>query len=410
MRNLVWAVSAGLLVLCASAADSTAQVRFVAADIPVDLDGATRQPSDLLRTSGSSYSSELALPAGTKLAAAHKERDGDWLLVVAETATLGGVEATARDVVRYDLGVYSVEHSGDTLGLPAEAQIDALFRGEDGRLRVSFAAPVQLDGTFHGRSDLVVYDGTSFSLEWDAEAAGVPLYANLSAAAIDPQGNVVVGFDVPTGIAGTDYLPGQLVQVTGGAQSYALDSGWPISAELAALSLTPTAPPVPSGAPGESAALSVTEVGDGSITLSWGAPCNGAHDMDYSVYEGAIGDWSNLSQRTCGTGGLQSFSFTPGAGARFFLVTATNGDAESSYGLRSDGTERPAPAAACYPSAPGSCYDAVQSIGASDIDASISTGAPAFESSPRPAIDRRPSRSERPRMNIRPLRPGGILR
>lgn len=344
-------------VLLAAPAPAQAQVRFVAPSHPADLDGSTRLPSELLRTSGGSYAQELVLPAGMRIAAAHKERDGDWLLVVAEPATLEGVEATPRDVIRCESGVFSLVHSGDSLGLPPDAAIDALYRGLDGRLRFSFAAPLELGGTDHGRSDLLVYDGGAFSVDWDAEASGVPLYANLSSAAVDPEGILIVSFDVPADISGTDYLPGQLVQMNGGAQSYAIDAGWPLSAQVSALSLTPTAPPVPSGLPGEGTALSVTKSAGGAVTLSWGAPCGGTVDMDYSVYEGAIGDWGNLTAQACSTGGAQGLEVTPGSGARFFLITANNGEAESSYGARSDGSARPLPATACYPNAPGSCYD-----------------------------------------------------
>lgn len=355
------AAALALVVGAVVSLPALAQVRYVAPSIPADLGGSTHLPSELLRTSGSTYAPDLSLPSGVRIAAAHKERDGDWLLVVAEPATLGSVEATPRDVVRCEDGLYTLEHSGDALGLPADAAIDALYRGLDGRLRFSFSAPVELSGTVHSRSDLLVYDGVAFSVDWDADSGGIPLYANLSGAGIDPAGNVVVSFDVPTEISGTDYLPGELVQVTGEAQSYALDATWPLSAQISALSLMPTAPPVPSGAPGEGTALSVVKAAAGALTLTWDAPCGGTDEMDYSVYEGAIGRWADLASHACSTGGALTIDLVPGAGARFFLVTANNGDAESSYGLRSDGSERPLPAAACYESAPGSCYDPIPS-------------------------------------------------
>jgi hypothetical protein len=91
-----------------------------------------------------------------------------------------------------------------------------------------------------------------------------------------------------------------------------------------------------------------------SLTLSWDPSCS-AHDQDYEVYEGALGDLASGVPRACSTGGATSTSFAPGAGSRYYLVVPRDAWSEGSYGQRSGGAERPQPPAACRPQVTGAC-------------------------------------------------------
>lgn len=93
----------------------------------------------------------------------------------------------------------------------------------------------------------------------------------------------------------------------------------------------------------------VARAAGGDLTLSWGASCSGT-DTDYAVYEGTLGAPFNTHVPvTCSTNGATSWTFTPGAGDRYYYVVPRNAVSEGSYGLGSNGLSRPPSASACLP-------------------------------------------------------------
>jgi len=89
------------------------------------------------------------------------------------------------------------------------------------------------------------------------------------------------------------------------------------------------------------------------VTVSWEPSCLPGYS-DYGVYEGRIGNWNSHGPITCTDHGadLQEFIDTLD-GDHYYLVVPHNGRAEGSYGIRSDGAERPPatglPSPACAP-------------------------------------------------------------
>jgi len=209
---------------------------------------------------------------------------------------------------------------------------------------------INLGGTEYGRSDLVRLDAAgAFSLYWGAAAAGVPPYANLVGAAIDGAGTLVLTFDVPTRLGGTEFLPGQLVRFTGGSfSSYFADPAWPRSAQLRDFAFAPGAGAVPDGGAVAGEPLRVGHAAAGAISLSWGAGC-GTGSADYAVYEGSLGSYYSHAPRLCTTGGATSVTFVPPAGNTYYVVVPRNALREGSYGKRTGGAEVPPAPAACLP-------------------------------------------------------------
>jgi hypothetical protein len=99
--------------------------------------------------------------------------------------------------------------------------------------------------------------------------------------------------------------------------------------------------------PQQGGTLVLQKIGS-SVRLTWGASCNPA-DTDYSIYEGAIGNFSSHTRLTCTTSGGLTTVVTPGAGGRYFLIGTENGSYESSLGLMSSGAERPPGIVSCAP-------------------------------------------------------------
>ena len=217
--------SAALLVVLSlvGAVPATSGVSYYfVTDVPATLGGIDYTPDEILRSDNSVYSVELNFgDSSVRLLALHRLPDGRWLLVPATPAVDGTSAVEPRDVILFDGVTPAPYFDGSTAGVPDYARIDSVFLDADGSLVLGFDVPVNLGGTEYSRSDLVRYSGGVFSLFWDAEAAGVPADANVVGADRDSGGTLVVSFDVPTNLGGTEYLPGQLVRWNGSAFSSA---------------------------------------------------------------------------------------------------------------------------------------------------------------------------------------------
>ncbi len=100
--------------------------------------------------------------------------------------------------------------------------------------------------------------------------------------------------------------------------------------------------------------LTVVSAGAGTLRLSWGGSCLST-DTDYEIYAGTIGTFSSYAPLTCSTAGATAMTITPAAGSQFYLVVPRNAAREGSYGIDSQGRERPAGAGACLQQAIGAC-------------------------------------------------------
>lgn len=344
------------------AAPAQAAQYYFTVDVPTTLGSVTYTPSQIVRATGSGYVVEAELPEGLELSALVRTPEGFWLMTpaVPVPGESGEPSIETRDVVLFDPATESLLFAldGSAAGIPEYATIDALLydRASD-RIVLSFDVPVTLAGTTYAPSDLVAY-GAGFSLFWSAAAGGVPSYANVVAADQDQAGRLVIAFDVPVALGAVTYLPGQLVQWTtgGGFALYASDPGWPAGSAFANVGFLPASGEVPDGVGGDTP-LTITPAAGGQITLSWGSSC-AITDSDYAVYEGAIGaPFANHVPITCSTGGATSWTFSPGAGNRYYYVVPRNAVTEGSYGQTSGGAPRPASPAACVPQeALSSCH------------------------------------------------------
>jgi len=94
--------------------------------------------------------------------------------------------------------------------------------------------------------------------------------------------------------------------------------------------------------------LRVGKLAGADLSLSWQASCLPTDD-DYAVYEGSIGDFRSHALRSCSTAGLTTIDLTALATDGYFLIVPHEGTSEGSYGLDSNGTERPAAVTSCLP-------------------------------------------------------------
>jgi hypothetical protein len=87
----------------------------------------------------------------------------------------------------------------------------------------------------------------------------------------------------------------------------------------------------------------------GDLLVSWTASCSHAA-VDYGIYEGPLGTFDGHGMLDCADAGFdRTESITPSAGGRYYLVVPLGLTDEGSYGVDSQGAERPPAAAACRP-------------------------------------------------------------
>ena len=334
-------------VVCGGPVGATAF--YLAIDVPTRLGGIDRTANQVLRSDSGIYALALDLPVATELAALHRRSDGVWMFSPAHPLTLGAATYEPRDIVAFDGVNYSMLLDGSGVGIPEYARIDALFQHPIAGIVLSFDVPVKLSGTEYSRSDLVRFNGGVFSLFWDAATAGVPLYSNVVGAAIDSAGAQVLSFDVPTNIAGTEYLPGQLVRWNNpGFSNYFIAAGWPVSTQLRDFAFVPPSGVVPNGSSAPGTPLTVTQAGGGQITLNWGVSCSSS-DTDYEIYEGTIGIYYSHASKFCTTSGATTKTFTPASTNSYYLVVPRNAVSEGAYGTASGGAQIPQGSSACVP-------------------------------------------------------------
>ena len=91
------------------------------------------------------------------------------------------------------------------------------------------------------------------------------------------------------------------------------------------------------------------------LKLDWSAGCV-ATDIDSEIYEGTVGGtFTSHVPVVCSTGGALTWTLSPAAGNRYYLVVPTNGIGEGSYGFGAPGVERPVSASACHVQAIAPC-------------------------------------------------------
>lgn len=127
----------------------------------------------------------------------HDEGGGNRLIVFDEPIQLFGTVPSPGDVVRYAGGAnYSVIFDASAEGIPPGVEVDALARGLDGELVLSFTTHVDFGSFTAADEDLVRFDGTDFSMVFDASSFGIPASLDLNGASYDDAtGNLFVSFD-----------------------------------------------------------------------------------------------------------------------------------------------------------------------------------------------------------------------
>jgi hypothetical protein len=157
-----------------------------------------------------------ALPVESEVVALGLDVNGDRLISFDTTTSLaGGIVARPGDVIRYDGATYSIEFDASAAGLPAGVATDATSLSRNGLL-LSFDTTVDLGGGLVvADEDLVDWDGSTFGLLFDGTAAGVDAALDVDGAQDIGGGRFLISFDTTGEIAGLVFDDEDIVRYDG---------------------------------------------------------------------------------------------------------------------------------------------------------------------------------------------------
>ncbi len=250
-RFAVWTL-AMLIGRAACALTPLSSVRY-APDITVVLGGTTVTPQNVAADNLAGTVSLVnigSIPNGTDVIAYSPLANGDQLLAFDTTLTLGSLTARPGDVVRLSGTTYSLEFDATANGIPNGVMTDALAEISPNDLLLSFDVTITLGSLTAAPEDLVRFKDGVFSLFFDGSLAGVPVGLNLDAVDCLPRnGHLLISFDGSGTVGGVNFDDEDVLEYSPESNSWALaydgsaqHAGWP-PADLAAVSASPATPP-----------------------------------------------------------------------------------------------------------------------------------------------------------------------
>lgn len=191
-----------------------------------------------------------SIPAEADVAGYDLLANGDQLLCFDTTVVLAGpLTLEPGDVVRRAGSTYSLEFDASANGVPAGTACDALAHDGSGLLLLSFDVSVSLPGgVMADDEDLVRLDAPSaWTLAFDASAAGVPSELDVDGAHLLPGGNVALSFDGSGSVGGVDFDDEDVVEYDPGTTTWSLAyDGSAADPDLVAADVNAIALPEPS--------------------------------------------------------------------------------------------------------------------------------------------------------------------
>jgi hypothetical protein len=228
-------------------------VRY-APDATVVLGGTTVTPQDVAEDNlagGVTLVDVGMFPNGTDIVAYGRLANGDQLLAFdIETILPGPLSVRRGDIVRFDGTTYSIAFDADANGIPSSAIVDAFaFLGLSNFL-LSFDTSVAFPSFTADDEDVVQFANGVPSLFFDGSSAGIDSGLDLDAVdPIDANGHLLLSFDGSGNVDGIDFDDEDVLEFTPGAGTWELaydgsaeHAAWP-PADLAALAATTTVAP-----------------------------------------------------------------------------------------------------------------------------------------------------------------------
>jgi hypothetical protein len=192
-----------------------------------------------------------SIPNGTDVIAYSPLVNGDQLLAFDTMVSLpGSLTARPGDVVRFNGTTYSLAFDAAASGIPNGVMTDAVVQISPNDLLLSFDVTVDLGGIIVAPQDLARFKNGTFSLFFDGSLVGVPVGLNLDAVDCLPRnGHLLLSFDGSGTVGGVIFDDEDVLEYAPGSNTWtpaydgsALHAGWP-PADLAAVSAAAATPP-----------------------------------------------------------------------------------------------------------------------------------------------------------------------
>lgn len=231
------------------------------------------------------------IPPEAALDGYHLLPNGHQLLSFETTVALpGGITARPADVVRFDGTAYTLEFDAAARGVPPGVDVDAIGAAENGDLLLSFDVSVTLSGVTFDDEDVARFDGVSFTSFFDGGAAGVDPALDLDALDYLCDGHLLLSFDGSGVVGGVAFDDEDLLEYDPAASTWEL--AYDGSAEHAAwvpADLSNVQAKVAGAPPLEVQPLSVNKVA-GAARLSWTSQLATAGACTaYDIASGSLG-------------------------------------------------------------------------------------------------------------------------
>ncbi len=139
----------------------------------------------------------------------------DILFSVDIPINLDGKPFTERDIILYEGSNFTKIFNGADAGIPEGAQIDAATVLSDGNIIFSLDIPVKIGSLFFKPIDLIKYDGISVDFYFNGTAIGLPESANLDGVWVSPEGSILFSLDIPAVIDGLSVTDKDFIEWNG---------------------------------------------------------------------------------------------------------------------------------------------------------------------------------------------------
>ena len=283
----LWIAASALMGAGLAAATPLDSLTF-APDIPVNLNNFLIEPAQLgtyffvskgMGVRGFDGPPDGSAITGHAVLGAQDLLSFDIAVSLPNSSTGGTVTVTPRDVVAFTskTGLFGpVVFSGASNGVPAGARIGA-FTIDPNSFAFVFAFDITVTLPASGGTnllahpaDLVSFTGGVFSPFFQGRLAGVPPGLNIDAAAVLPNGHLLLGFDGPGTIGAINFSPADVLEYDPVLKTFALaykgatQGGWPDGAIIHALSAvvaTPSPTPTPTSFPTRTATATASRTG-----------------------------------------------------------------------------------------------------------------------------------------------------
>jgi hypothetical protein len=206
VSTLISSALAGMVSAVAAIAAELAPVDAFSPDIHLGHSNGVSADEDSAYISGGGL--EMAnlgvLPDSADVDAVHGLPSGDVLFSVDTSIVLDGSLYRPSDVIRFNGASWSKEFDGIGAGIPAGANVDAIaMSGDD--LLLSLDIDAELGSTAYSDADVIAFDGAIFSTFLDATGAGIAGSADVDALHVDSQGRVLLSLDGSGELGGIFY-------------------------------------------------------------------------------------------------------------------------------------------------------------------------------------------------------------